>query len=494
MPLAYSYIRFSTTAQSADQGGDSFRRQLDRAAQWAQANGYTLADVGYQDLGVSGWKRSAKRDGLTALLDAIGSGKIAAGSVVVLDSLDRLSRAGIVETRRLIAQVVQQGVDLVDLTTDTMITAQTLNDLSTDLNVGLGAWLAHQESEKKSQRVGAQRAAAALRARDGHQIRRRLPFWLTFDKQGQPQINDQGQTVRRIVDERLCGAGLAAIAKGLNLDGIASPNSKGWSDQTVRYVLGNPTLCGVYRQKDGHEIADYYPSVCTRQEWLDVQPMRTKRAAKLSPKSCINGITKCARCGRGLKRVEAPRNGKVYVSYVCRGRLQGLCDLPRWVDLDRHIRAACVHLGVAVGAGGQSTNSVDNARRRQEIDARIGELESSLSRGIAVSAILNSIEQLQAERSQLVDPVDVDQTALVMLVDEQDPVRFNVLLRRVVSRIEVGAFALGSVVARVIRHDGASIVVKRGTGKVISGPDHMRDLLRDLKAGERDGEWERERE
>ncbi|WP_429126497.1 recombinase family protein [Aeromonas veronii] len=466
MPIAYSYIRFSTARQGAE-GKHSHQRQTDRAEQWCSENGYTLAKESYKDLGVSAWHRSSKRDGLTALLDAVSTGKIPTGSVILLDSLDRLSRAGIAETRGLIQRIVSAGVSLVDLMTATKIDSSSLNDLTADIQIGLSAWLSWQESEKKSQRVLAARAAAAKRAKKGEQIKRRLPFWLSLID-GQALINDQGAVVKRMVDMRLCGYGLTGIAKVLNSEMYQSPNNKGWSDQTVRYVLENPALYGCYRQKDGTEIDGYYPAVITKSEYLEIKPMRGKRSAALAPKSPINGITRCACCGRSLKRVESKKNGLTFVYYTCRGRINGVCDLRPWRDLDKHIRDAVKYLSVP---NRQTNDHQQVATRRAEIDHRIAELEAGLSRGLAVTAILDAISSLQAERHTLVDARQVDQQDVVKLTECSDPVGFNLLLRKVVKSISVHKGR-----CEIIRHDGLTINMLRG-GVVVGDVDRLRDHL-----------------
>lgn len=465
MPIAYSYIRFSTARQGTE-GKHSHQRQTDRAEHWCSENGYTLAKESYKDLGVSAWHRSSKRDGLTALLDAVSTGKIPTGSVILLDSLDRLSRAGIAETRGLIQRIVTAGVSLVDLMTATKIDSSSLNDLTADIQIGLSAWLSWQESEKKSQRVLAARAAAAERAKKGEQIKRRLPFWLSLID-GQAVINDRGVVVKLIVDMRLSGYGLTGIAKALNSKLYQSPNNKGWSDQTVRYVLENPALYGCYRQKDGTEIDGYYPAVITKSEYLEIKPMRGKRSAALAPKSPINGLTRCACCGRALKRVETKKKGSMFVYYTCRGRINGVCDLRPWRDLDKHVRDAVRYLRVPA----RHTDDAKVLQRRAEIDHRIAELEAGLSRGLAVTAILDAISTLQAERHTLVDVRQVDQQDVLKLSECSEPIEFNLLLRKVVKGINVHRGR-----CEIIRHDGLTINMLRG-GVVVGDVDRLRDHL-----------------
>lgn len=55
MPLAFSYIRFSSSAQK---DGNSLERQTTAAKDWAVANDYRLSTTSFQDLGISAFKGS----------------------------------------------------------------------------------------------------------------------------------------------------------------------------------------------------------------------------------------------------------------------------------------------------------------------------------------------------------------------------------------------------------------------------------------------------
>ncbi len=91
MPVAYSYIRFSTVEQIK---GDSLRRQTTASAQYAAANGLELdTSLNAQDLGVSAFSGANFESGaLGKFITAIDEGRVARGSYLLVESLDRLSR------------------------------------------------------------------------------------------------------------------------------------------------------------------------------------------------------------------------------------------------------------------------------------------------------------------------------------------------------------------------------------------------------------------
>jgi hypothetical protein len=91
LPVAYSYIRFSTSEQKK---GDSLRRQTELSERYASTHGLTLDNsVHLHDLGLSAFDRSnIERGALGGFLEAVKRGQVAPGSFLLVESLDRLSR------------------------------------------------------------------------------------------------------------------------------------------------------------------------------------------------------------------------------------------------------------------------------------------------------------------------------------------------------------------------------------------------------------------
>ena len=88
MPKAYSYIRFSTPEQIK---GDSLRRQTMLSEKYALEHNLDLdITLNLKDLGVSAYDRSNITKGaLGVFLKLIQDGKIAPGSFLLIESLDR---------------------------------------------------------------------------------------------------------------------------------------------------------------------------------------------------------------------------------------------------------------------------------------------------------------------------------------------------------------------------------------------------------------------
>ena len=92
MTVAYSYIRFSSDEQEK---GHSLRRQTDLRDAWLARHPDVKLDatLTLRDLGVSAFRgKNATVGQLRTFLDAIKGGRVAPGSVFIVESFDRISR------------------------------------------------------------------------------------------------------------------------------------------------------------------------------------------------------------------------------------------------------------------------------------------------------------------------------------------------------------------------------------------------------------------
>src|SRR5580698_7964217 len=94
----YSYLRFSDPKQAA---GSSADRQAAYAEKWAADHGLQLdASLSLRDEGLSAYHQAhVKKGALGTFLRAVEDGQIAPGSVLVVEGLDRLSRAEPIEAQ-----------------------------------------------------------------------------------------------------------------------------------------------------------------------------------------------------------------------------------------------------------------------------------------------------------------------------------------------------------------------------------------------------------
>jgi DNA invertase Pin-like site-specific DNA recombinase len=176
---AYSYIRMSTGMQLK---GHSRQRQLENSSAYAKAHGLDLVeDLQLEDLGVSAFKGANVAEGaLGKFLQAVENGSVPKGSFLIVESLDRLSRQEILKSLTLFTGIVQAGINLVTLQDGHVYREQPeLPELLMSLMIMSRA---HEESQIKSQRVGAawanKRAHAAAKP-----LTKWCPAWLGVIKQ-----------------------------------------------------------------------------------------------------------------------------------------------------------------------------------------------------------------------------------------------------------------------------------------------------------------------
>lgn len=105
-------MRFSDPKQSA---GSSAARQTEYAHRWAAERGLLLdAALSMRDEGLSAYhQRHVTAGALGVFLAAISEGRIAAGSVLIVEGLDRLSRAEPILAQAQLSQIISAGITVV---------------------------------------------------------------------------------------------------------------------------------------------------------------------------------------------------------------------------------------------------------------------------------------------------------------------------------------------------------------------------------------------
>ena len=225
------YIRVSTAMQADD--GFSLADQRRRIEAAAHAGGYELARV-YEDAGRSG--KDLDRPALAALLEACGRGEV---DGVIVAKLDRLTRS-LADLLALPGRLDRAGVALISLK-ESIDTGTSTGRLFRNI---LGA-LAEFERDTILDRIT---TGMAEKAQQGRRVGAWLPYGYRLAPDGTTAVVDpQAAVVRRIFAERLAGRTIAAIAEGLNAEGIPGPAGGRWVVSRVYAVTTNPYYAGRVR-------------------------------------------------------------------------------------------------------------------------------------------------------------------------------------------------------------------------------------------------------
>jgi len=320
MAQAYSYIRFSNKKQEL---GDSLKRQLKLAEDYAQRNGLTLDTSTYRDLGVSAFRgKNAATGNLKLFLDAVDSGAIEKGSLLLVESLDRLSRNDVDEALELFLSIIRRGITIVTLIDQqTFSTEKIKQDKGVSLIISIaGMARANDESATKSRRLKTAWSSKREKAKLGEIMTSHAPAWLKTSDDRRRWIVDRkkAKAVERLFDLALAGHGTPSIARTLNQREVPNILGRGkWSFNSIHWLLRNRAVIGTWttRKKSIDDIPGYYPAIISETKFALVQEALKKRRwiGGRSSENVANlfaGLSFCAECGNKMRIVGTQKVGK----------------------------------------------------------------------------------------------------------------------------------------------------------------------------------------
>ena len=313
MPKVYSYRRFSHIQQA---GGDSIRRQRDKAEQWAEKNGYTLdTELKLDDMGKSAFDGTNLKTGaLGQFLALARAGKIERGSILAIEAFDRLTRAEPLDAFHLLSDLVRAGISVVTVADGRVYDANSLNrDLTALMMAAVMLVRGHEESRRKSEMLQAH--YSRRRAEGAERIGHAPPGWLRPSASGGWElIPEHAATIREIFDLTSRGFGATVLARKFNSEARATPSRRegnGWYPSRISKLLRKREVLGEYQPHvmDGEKmlplgepLKNYYPSVIGSDLFWRVQSVLDSRAPKGRRKdggyrNFLSGMLKCGYCG-----------------------------------------------------------------------------------------------------------------------------------------------------------------------------------------------------
>lgn len=424
MPKAYSYIRFSTPEQLK---GDSLRRQTELSEQFALENNLELdINLNLKDLGISAYDKSNITKGaLGVFLKLIEEGSIAPGSYLLVESLDRLSRAQVLDALQVFMGILNAGITIVTLADKVTYTRQSTNDNWVSLIMSLIIMSrASEESLTKSKR---QRAAWDNKRANIHnkKLTARCPYWLTLndDKTGFIPIPERVETVRKIFSMAKDGFGNSIITKRLNeqKEPTFSKNTDGWQPTYIQKVLTNKAVYGEFSlslqrngeiKKTGTPIENYYPPIIAKDEWLLVNERRAQRKTKggvskgQNLSNIFSGLLYCAYCNgpmvMGGYTKKSLNNLKLSRKYVgCSKARRGLgCHFMSWnyESLESEILQFCYSLDFSQALGKTSKSIIDEDTAAKNILSIESEIQANeIKMNNLVDVLANTKEELHPQ-------------------------------------------------------------------------------------------------
>lgn len=319
---AYSYIRFSTEKQSE---GDSRRRQNTAVQEFIKEHNLILDQSTYEDLGVSAFKgKNVEEGSLGLFLKAVEEGAIKKGSILLVESLDRISREHPMVAQALFLRIINRGITIVTLIDKQIYSEERMRkENGMPLMFSLVHMMrAHEESATKSSRVRAGLAEKRRKVVLGEDRMHTAPAWLKRSEGnvGWEIIPEKAKVVRRIFDLADQDNGAHKIMKFLE-DEQFPPllRAKHWSQGNVSSVMSNAAAMGtlVIKADNYKTIDNYYPPVVSKEQWLRVQQAQRVRQTTGGTKSekvsnLFSGISYCLYCGGRTRFVVSARGSYVH--------------------------------------------------------------------------------------------------------------------------------------------------------------------------------------
>lgn len=292
MQLAFSYLRFSSAAQT---DGDSIRRQTALRDAWLKRHPEVQLDTSLklEDKGVSGYKGRHRKDGKHALakfLDLVERGRVPTSSYLIVENLDRLTREEMEDSIPLVLTIIKAGIRVVQLAPAEMVYERGM-DFGRQMMMLYELGRGHGESKRKSGLLGdawIEKKEQCRTAKMPHGTA--VPFWIELlgvrtTAKGRKDYSqayyrlreDRARTVRMIF--QLCreGLGLLAIAQKFNADGVpVIGRSSRWHRGYVAKIIHNEACRGTYQpwtvrhgkhEKDGEPIPGFFPAVIDEAAW-----------------------------------------------------------------------------------------------------------------------------------------------------------------------------------------------------------------------------------
>lgn len=336
MAIAFSYQRFSTKIQAK---GDSLRRQLESTQNYCDTQGLTLSDSTFQDLGVSAYSGANINEdaGLGQFIAACENGAIPKGSYLLVESLDRLSRAKVKTALKQFLSIIDYGINIVTLINQRVYG----EDIETfDLMLSLSEMeRAHNESATKSLRIS--RAWANKRTNpDTAKKIKNCPFWLQVNQTNNTFeiVERQAEVVRDIFKMSIEGFGVYKIVNILNNKGIKAPKGGKWANTTVNRILSKKQTLGEYQphiREDGKRvpigdaIPNYYPAIIDQDVFhLSASRRKSRYATRIGRRgnafsNIFINVAYCKKCGARMVYKDKGNNLRYL---TCSNRLRTLCD------------------------------------------------------------------------------------------------------------------------------------------------------------------------
>ena len=327
---AISYLRFSSRKQLAN---DSYRRQIEATEAYCKTNGLTL-NTRLEDLAVSGWDKSNLDDtaALGSFLKLVNDGRIPAGTVLICENLDRLTRAGIFDALNLFSNILKAGIDIVTTQDGKRYSYESVKNNVGELIISI-TYLTrgNNESETKSIRVKESWKRRHAQVKNNEFAKFPCPSWLRHDGKEYHLIEESAKTIQLIFELYISGLGVYSLVKELNKRRVKPFTKTGkWNSVFIHELLQNTAVIGTYRLVDPPQ-KNYFPAAISDDLFYKAVAQREKNRhfkgrSGTRQVNIFGGLCKC-NCGASMvKHFSKSKKGTEYCGLVCSKAKTGECS------------------------------------------------------------------------------------------------------------------------------------------------------------------------
>ncbi|EPM7856255.1 recombinase family protein [Vibrio alginolyticus] len=305
------YQRVSKQIQAEE--GQGIQRQEQACEHWISDYNKRLLSEGksayskgliYEDRGKSAYTAANfKRGELGALINDIENGKIEKGDLIVIELIDRFSRANVDFVRSQFQRIIDAGVKIA-ITKWNLVFEENMESVSSvtgRILLEIGMYLAYQESSQKSSRI---KASRKLLEDSGRKSIAKPPFWLArnSDLKSYTIIEENAEIIRKIFDLKLnFNYGPQKIIKSLgdldiyrysfdeNGNLVKTTKNSPLSESSINAYIRNTNVIG---KLDGK---DYYPRIIDDRTFYAVQKRTRENTGGVGEifRNVFVGVGKC---------------------------------------------------------------------------------------------------------------------------------------------------------------------------------------------------------
>jgi hypothetical protein len=473
MKTAYSFLRWSTKGQG--QGNrDSKNRQTKSAQDWmlAHAGEYKLSGDVFIGAGESAFKgKHLEKDeqgkaigALQRFIESVDNETIKKDSVLLVDSVDRLSRLPVFDANKLLTEIISREIGIVFTGSfDTRVITRELINREPHL---LGYLLnemtrAHRESEEKSRKIKSAKQAKSARMKSGEIVaHNNMPKYFSFDRVLNKYAHNQNTpVVKELVQGILSGKSLYFLADDLNKREVKTfRRGFEWSGNSIRQILRNRVLIGEYL---GNK--DFVPAIIDADTFMRVQVILNQnkfiRGKKAHLVNIFKGLCFCT-CGKSMAVATQLKDGTTYRYLRCSRGGRGLnnsCKNHKHIKLDLMEEAFFLHF---LNKHPYELLKESEQKEVTEINKKLGTKQTRLDQlNKDFGFVMNLIGQMQADELQ---------TKLVAINTEREKLKVELdqlnLQRR---QVEDAPEDLRPVLCQIVEF---------GTGPIVdlgNGPIHL---------------------